>query len=156
MSRNFGVTVLRRIPILRGIKRGHEGIVKIDVVYVMSKINARPLRPDQQWPIFVVTYPHRPPSFGLSPREAIILNSGPAASHGMSWRSPFPPPLPVLSKRKKRHDTPKRWRRQKKCRSIYIIINRKEIYLIPRARWEEGTRYFPWTNLNRFAPWTLN
>lgn len=111
-------------------KAAHKGIVKIDVVYVMSKINARPLRPGQQWPIFVVTYPHRPPSSGLSPREAIILNSGPAASHGMSRH-----PLPLLSKkRKKGHDTPKRWRWQKKCRSIYIIINRKEIYLIPRAR----------------------
>lgn len=73
-----------------GAERGHEGLVKIDVVYVMSKINARPLRPGQQWPIFVVTYPHRLPSFGLSPREAIILNSGPAASHGMSWRPPVP------------------------------------------------------------------
>lgn len=43
--------------------------------------------------------------------------------YGMAWR-------PYLSKgrkkKKKRRDTPERDVDQKKCRSIYIIINRKE------------------------------
>lgn len=64
----------------------------------------------------------RPPSFGLSPHEAIILNSVPwtLLRHGVA-------PLPVVKeKKKKRRDTPERDVDQKKCRSIYIIINRKE------------------------------
>lgn len=80
------------------------GIVKIDGAYVTLKINSRLLRTGQQWPIFIVTWPHRS-SCGLSPRKAIILNSGPAVSHGMSWRLP-----PSLSKKKKRRDMLKRWR----------------------------------------------
>lgn len=80
--------------------------------------------PGRQWPISS----HLIPTVllpSVSRREAIILNS--------VLRTLRPPHL--SKKKKKKGDATRRNEGdQKKCHSIYIIINKKEIYLILQAK----------------------
>lgn len=68
-------------------------------------------------------------------REAIILNSVPwPLFHPMGGPMRVQPPWSAGKKKKAATQGPERGTRRRRCRSIYIIINRKEIYLIPRPK----------------------
>lgn len=127
-------------------------MIKIKGIYLTigahawSKINS----PGDRQPLqYVVTFSgpyvavrYRSPcsllslSLSFLRREAIILNSVPwPLFHPMGGPMQGPTTL-VRCKKKKKAATqgPERGTRRRRCRSIYIIINRKEIYLIPRPK----------------------
>lgn len=124
-------------------------MIKIKGIYLTigahawSKINSPGDRQPLQYvvtfsePYVVVRYRSRRFSLSLSflRREAIILNSVPwPLFHPMGGPMRVQPPWSAGKKKKAATQGPERGTRRRRCRSIYIIINRKEIYLIPRPK----------------------
>lgn len=116
----------------------HEEIVKINGVYAPSKIDARRATFTSRSAMADIVAPYPPSTLlllrSLAARQLSLIRSrGPLGAAPPPFY-PSPSPTLPLELAEKRRDTSERDGDQKKCRSIYIIINRKEIYLILRAK----------------------